>query len=932
MPKDVREVFYSIVENESFAKGDLCQLLDLQREAELSLLYDLSSIQDSFRFRSQRRAFLLSNFLIEESGEVSFEKVDYTLDLLERKGHIIYPEGFNDASLLEHAISVLIKLQKDQKFWKTLKKFRMPLCHLLAEQFVKDSLMDFTEGKTLSDADVRRCVLSACLSNLRQNVGSCFATAPAILIQKEQLESLLEDLYELLMTGKMKRTFAGMELSVPLSPSSGGGDLYKNCKEDLIYFSPSLMTAFQCVGILPKRQSVKENIEDLRKLLFPFFQKKEEVPLKVFDLIHQVLLAHFSLKEDDLIAYRIADRSFLKSNEFISGIRKDPLSQKKKLCEEFFLKERKVVNCFKSCVDHSLLKVWEFTLASFSELKMEFTRWNFYSSLGLNHEEKGGIGEVIYTALQKEMEENFQKVEEYDREYAIAHDQLRGTESLLQNASTESDIRRLKAEFSSRLYHMRVCQELRDESYKKSTEYSSFYSFLFKEYETVFPEYFQEIYDAEMQDVKSTQYEDSPAGFRLVYKHGRSNASLWSMIYDEEQYVDALVDFFLKIEPHISSVSSWSEAAKVNERLTTLIVSHLRTQEFLETALQRMSKAHGEIDAAGKQLEKREKKPWAYTSGGSMATLLKTYYRRESEVTEEVKRIETPTELLIFILDVLKAMPLALAEDYAEKKRGILISSPSHAFILYPSWDLLKKGWQEDVFTYTWVRDEFILPRKNFYKSMVLSELEQSFLLEELTKSFPPELSFRLNNIRPHRTITVKEFREEVLSALKPFLAIEQVDSFLYETTPLVSCSEWKRLVPRLLGDLYNEEVQIVLESFKMSETGIMSSKKLIEIAKAIYLRSQNSYCFSFDLHKYIALKAEEIGLLVQAPLFFADTNWTHYYFGFVVNPGTLELELWRLDSTGHRGFPMSSWSQWLNGENPSYWRIYCRPFEYTFS
>ncbi len=38
-------------------------------------------------------------------------------------------------------------------------------------------------------------------------------------------------------------------------------------------------------------------------------------------------------------------------------------------------------------------------------------------------------------------------------------------------------------------------------------------------------------------------------------------------------------------------------------------------------------------------LDKMEKKPWAYTSGGTMTTLLKSYFRREGEITEEPKRM-----------------------------------------------------------------------------------------------------------------------------------------------------------------------------------------------------------------------------------------------------------------------------------------------------
>ena len=50
-------------------KGSLTDLLDLKGELELSLLYDQTKIQDSYTFRLQRRAFLLSNYLIDDKGK-----------------------------------------------------------------------------------------------------------------------------------------------------------------------------------------------------------------------------------------------------------------------------------------------------------------------------------------------------------------------------------------------------------------------------------------------------------------------------------------------------------------------------------------------------------------------------------------------------------------------------------------------------------------------------------------------------------------------------------------------------------------------------------------------------------------------------------------------------------------------------------------------
>ena len=61
----------------------------------------------------------------------------------------------------------------------------------------------------------------------------------------------------------------------------------------------------------------------------------------------------------------------------------------------------------------------------------------------------------------------------------------------------------------------------------------------------------------------------------------------------------------------------------------------------------------------------------------------------------------------------------------------------------------------------------------------------------------------------------------------------------------------------------------------------------------------------------------------------FADTNWGEWYFAFVLSPATLNLELWRFDTSGLVGFPMTSWKQWLDGAKKIPWKVYTQPKEF---
>ena len=907
------------------SKEELVSILDLKEEALLSFACDASFVQDSVSLRIQRRSLLLAEYLLNETGELVQERLSHVIFLLEKGGYIPCPGGFSDGVLTSHILSILRKLRDDASLYGHIQKFKEPLCSKFAEDLVRDSL-GLNKSVHLSNRDVRVAVLSACLTSLRQNVGSCFATAPAILIQQGQIEGFLIDLYELLTTGKLKRVSQGIESIVPLSPTFGAGDLNRRVdvgKQSPLFFKgPGLIRAFASIGFI-------EDGEDLEGLL-SFL--KEEGDLTIGEIIHKVLLHKLGITEDDIIAHRKMAKSLAQTQGAQGSFSAHLSTSQMYAVEEMLEKSRKAKASFKSLTDHPLLKAWEFTIASFAEVKMEFSRWNLYSSLGLHQDEEGGIGEVIYRALETKLSASNEKIEEYHEEYIVAHEQLRASEALLKRASTESEIRRLKGEFDSRLYHMRSCQDRRDDAQKEASLIASFLPELMEKYNEKFQEYFQEIYDAEMHDVKLGQYEDSPAGFRLVYKHGRSDASLWDRIYTAEEYIEALSHFFNAVESQI--------AAELDEKLkktlgdiTTAVLIHIQERRFLETAVARMMKAHGEkaLKNPLEALDKMEKKPWAYTSGGSMDTLLKMYYRHEGEVTEEGRWVDSATDLFTLVVDTLRGLPLSV-EKQIEEGKSLLMTSATHAFILCPNFFFLKQGWQSKTFTYSWVRDNIILPRKEFYSSMRLSLSEQSFLLEELLKRLPQGLEDRMKKAVSLDQVTVKAFRDLLFDAVREVYhhAEEKIDSFLYESLPLVERANGKREIAKLLFECDSSKVRDVLENLQEPASPFITAKTIREGATACYLLCSSSPFFSFDLHKHLAEKAAEKRLAPPLPAVFADTNWTSNYFGFVVGPGSLELELWRLDPSGCQGVPMTPWNRYLDGTDRKPWKIYSRPFEYT--
>jgi hypothetical protein len=914
----------------------LAQLLDLEAEAALSSLFDLSKLQDSASFRALSRARLISVALIDEKGEIKKEALKDLLSLYEKEGFIFYPTGDSDAALTLHTVRVLRELSQEGVI-KSLRRFQRPLCHSLAEKLIFETL-GIVESDPPTEAHIRRAVLSAALTPLRQSVGSCFATAPAILIQQGQLTLFFEDLYQLLFTGKLKRTFGGVEYAIPLSPSTGLGDLKKNLLDfEKSGSCPGLIVALETAGVLPIERPLQGQGEKVQALIRKFAAGKTRYSAQ--ELMHACLLEKYSLTEEELAAGKALEISQIKRGGFDSSS-----ARKMSQIAEFEHREKAAWDAFKGMSENALLKAWEFTLASFSEVKMEFSRWNLYSSLGFDPKEPGGLGALIYQILDEKIAAINKKLESAQKEYEIAFDQLRAVESLLRNVSSESEGRRLQAEYQSRSYQMRSCQELRDALYTRGSQYSKLFSFLLKQYDEKFPEYFQEIYDAQMSDFQGELYEDSPAGFRLVYKHGRTDPSLWTLIDSAQQYIDALSDFFSMTETPISASCDWEGGEEDVLALTAAIISHIRTKEFLETAMHRMARAHqtAAIRSPLSNLQNIEKKPWAYTSGGTMTTLLKTYYCREKEFTSQEKWVENESELLIFILDAIKNLSPVITDRFlSDENKGMLITSPSHAFILLPGQEHFRKGWKEEIFTYTWVRDELFVPCQRFYSQIQLDSGQQTFLLSEFCKELPSALGSLLDaTFRPkEKKMGITQWRQAVLESIyehaktlpltqKDVLA-DKVDSFLYENLPVIEGREWKAIARRILSDLFSEKVENALALFPDVPCPFLTAAELRTSIKGCYLLAAGTPFLSFDLHQYVAKHGRFVGASQPTPLLFADSNWAFFYLGFVVNPGTGRLELWRLDRTLSRGAPMSQWKPWISGFGRKTWEIFTHPHEY---
>lgn len=539
--------------------GDNFKRVVVEEYDALSRRIDATPIQESCSVRNVLRTRRLANLLINDKGELNLTVLPRLIGLLKENLYSLGPNRQYDIKRQEHLLNVLTLLDANKEIQRTIKSISKPASNRNAEQMIRDTLL-LPSNTVVTDAHVRRACLSAWMCLLRQNVGSCFATAPAIVVQSEQPEVFFKDLLELINTGRLTRTYGGVEYSVPLSPTWGAGDSKKPImipdgegKKNLLWQSPGLLAAFEAAGVVDGESPPKEKFEKVKALLGGALEmlgapNQPYILTSPEDLIRKSLLKNLNLTEEAVTEYQNRPQEMMNTSLMVNpvAIAKENIGSKRQLSSLFLTQFDQAMTAFKGLAINALLKAWEFSLASFAETKAQFTKWNLYSSLGLGANEAGGIGACVYGIISEKLEKANRKVEEFQQEYELAYLQIKGMEARVRSVSSEKEASWLKAEYQSKRNEFYSLEEMRDKLHNHAQRLVNLFDLLIKYYYDFFIRYFQEIYDADMHDVTTGPFDDSPAGFRLLYKHGRSNTSLWTLIKTPNQFVDALASYTRK--------------------------------------------------------------------------------------------------------------------------------------------------------------------------------------------------------------------------------------------------------------------------------------------------------------------------------------------------------------------------------------------------
>lgn len=945
--------------------GDNLRRVCSEEYATLSQWVDRTRLQESCSVRNNLRTRRIANLLINDKGELNQQLLPSLIKHLTEHLYSLAPEGQYDSVRQEHLLNGLKQLQNSKELVSLLRKIGRPHSHPLAEQVIRDTLQ-LPEGTLVTDAHARRAALSAMLCYLRQNVGSCFATAPAILVHTEQTELFLADLDALINTGRLKRTFGGIEYAVPISSTWGAGDLRKpvllmyGLPSGEIWTSPGIIAALEAVNILPKEASIEEKFSMAKtKVLaaLPQWNENQSALLTTADaILRNLLMQHLSLTPSDIEQYTHRPREMMHGGLLMqvsshSGV----LAGKGEASAKFFELMEVGRSAFKGLTENALLRTWEYSLASFAETKSTFARWNLYSSLGFASNSPGGVGECIYNILQQKVEFYNQKANDLQFEYEQLYGQLKHLEARSRHLESQQQAQWVSAEYRSKAQEFYTLEDMRTDAHEKAKLLANLFEPIMECYDRLFPTYFQEVYDADLQEISVGPYDDSPAGFRLLFKHGRSNTSQWTRIKNPDEFVEALAQFFLASETELAAMPDMEVIRNEITEIITALVQHVRTPLFLETAFQRMAAIHN-TPLPKNPLSEWDKvpiKPWAYVSGGTMHHLVSCYFNRTQDPSESARWVENPMELLVFFVDTVRQIPSKTLEMFNKNpQKSLLIHSPTHAFLFKPGSFPFCKSWQTDGYTYTWVRDQLVEPLSAFVSEIRLDSGMVEYLLHRLVQRIPPNYQPYFKRVFSdiQGPIDLADFRDYLVSKMNyerglqyggdNILSTEEIDSLLYQLWPLFPINQlnerlkaiWERLPG--LTEKIKRQLSEALEKLtdRYLDSRYLGASSLQEICAALLCIVYKRTSLPVDMHAAITAAAQELGFAMPRPIIFADSNWNHHYFAMVVNPGTRQLDLWRVDATGREGSPMLTWKHWLDGTRKEpQWGIYISPEEYTY-
>ncbi|EPP35483.1 hypothetical protein CP8484711_2273, partial [Chlamydia psittaci 84-8471/1] len=203
---------------------------------DLFRAYQTTALQSPLAAKNLTIARNAARYILAENGEIDITKVVSAIEHLTNCLYPLGPHRHNEAKPREHLLKMLQSIKQEPEIRERIKKLFVPSYRVI-QDLIRNTLALPTEIE-LTPIHVRQAALTAMFSYLRQDVGSCFATAFAILVHQEYPSLFIKDIDDLLTSGKLTRIIGTREISVPMNLSGCIGELFKPLRVLDLYPDP----------------------------------------------------------------------------------------------------------------------------------------------------------------------------------------------------------------------------------------------------------------------------------------------------------------------------------------------------------------------------------------------------------------------------------------------------------------------------------------------------------------------------------------------------------------------------------------------------------------------------------------------------------------------------------------------------------------------
>ncbi|WP_201456444.1 hypothetical protein [Chlamydia sp. 17-3921] len=910
--------------------------------------YQTTALQSPLAAKTINIAQKTAIYILADNGEIDPIKL---IDAIHHLTNHLYPLGphrHNEVKAREHLLNMLKALKESKELKDRIKKLFVP-SYTTIQNLIRDSLA-LEDSIPITTIHVRQAALTALFTYLRQDVGSCFATALAILIHQEYPELFFKDLDDLLSTGKLTRIIGTREVSIPINLSGCIGELFKHIRILDLYpdpimklsASPGLQKAFEAAGILDSQETSQIQVQQLLAHEY-MLQKLQQIQttISAHEIIQTTLLHYYQVSES--IVKTVLFKEGLHSKEKVLFTSQHPheLSQAQKVYSYLFAYEQ-AKRAFIRDTQNPLLKSWEYSLATLADANNSVTAHHIHIALGWNHDEPDSLANLIQTFVEHEITNIHSIVSQCEQTYQEARAQLDYIENRMKNPLNNQDSQILTMD------HIRFRQELNkalydwDAAQEKAKKFLNLPKYLMSFYTKQIPQYFRSFYDAFIQEF-SHLHTDTPAGFRVLFTHGRAHPHSWSPIYSISEFIRFLSEFFSSTEVDLLEKHAIEDLEKETSVLIHNIIALLHKESFQQAALTRILQAYNlpVPESILNNLNQVTLTPWVYISGGSVNSLLTDYFEKTTPLTVMQKHPENAHELAAFFSDALKDLPEGIKSYLEDGTHTLITASPSHVFSVIAGSPLFREAWDNDWYSYTWLRDVWMKQHNSFLYNTVLSQPDIYTFIERFCKKYSLDhLIQDFHNFCSDYSFSLPEFYDKSSQFLQEILP-DAHHTLIYQRrlahqivndVPYVSeqqLPETLELISAYLGIssriTFNKFSDLIEQH--IPKLSLLSSSDIRHLYKGLLMQSYQKTYTEEDLYLRLANAMRHHSLAYPAPLLFGDSNWPYSYFGFILHPGTSQIDLWQFNYAGLQGAPLENLQEVLSVEKP--WSLYSNPIDY---